>query len=471
MGILDRLRQILAVTRGVQYVEVDVPQLVNGFTPEDLYRTQVHLRTVISFRARNVASIGLHVYDRVSDVDRARVTDSPLAVLLREPNPEMTGYDLMVDLVSNLDLYDCAYWLVAPADTRSGWVIRPIPPSWVVSQNQTEVFGVDSYTVQPPHGIRQDVPADSLIVFHGWRPGSPTKGSPTIDALRDVLAEQTEAWRFRMQTWKRGGRVGSYLTRPKDAPAWSKEARNRFAQGWAEFQAGGAKAGSTPVLEDGMELRRVGFSAREEQWLDVSKLSLQLVASAYHVNPAMVGQLDEANFASVREFRTMLYTETLGPLLAQIQDRLNARLVPLVEGLDSKVYVEFNLASKLAGSFEEQAGVLSTSTGAPWMTVNEARARANLPALDGGDALVVPLNVTQGGQASPQDGGDPLPPAPQGAMSGVVEEWRARLDRSAPSKLAAGLPVDWGRWQRELAADLAERAATVTDAIRKEYEC
>ena len=37
------------------------------------------------------------------------------------------------------------------------------------------------------------------------------------------------------------------------------------------------------------------------------------------------------------------------------------------------------------------------------MTRNEARARQNLPAVEGGDELIVPMNVTEGGLASPTD--------------------------------------------------------------------
>lgn len=37
------------------------------------------------------------------------------------------------------------------------------------------------------------------------------------------------------------------------------------------------------------------------------------------------------------------------------------------------------------------------------MTRNEARADNDMPPLDGGDELIVPLNVIEGGQASPQD--------------------------------------------------------------------
>jgi hypothetical protein len=75
-------------------------------------------------------------------------------------------------------------------------------------------------------------------------------------------------------------------------------------------------------------------------------------------------------------------------------------------GEDPRSYVEFNIAEKLQGSFEEQAGVMSTLVGRPIMTANEGRARFNLPAIPDEEAneLVTPLNVTVGGQPSPQSG-------------------------------------------------------------------
>ena len=60
----------------------------------------------------------------------------------------------------------------------------------------------------------------------------------------------------------------------------------------------------------------------------------------------------------------MLYSETLGPTLARIEERINAFLVPRVSS-NPDSYVEFNIEEKLQGSFEEQAAIISTSTGAP----------------------------------------------------------------------------------------------------------
>jgi phage portal protein BeeE len=109
------------------------------------------------------------------------------------------------------------------------------------------------------------------------------------------------------------------------------------------------------------------------------------VASAFHVNPTMVGILDNANYSNVREFRRMLYGDTLGP--ADRADRgPDQHVPPAALGMDNgDLLREFNIAEKLQGSFEEQAAVMSTLVGRPIMTADEGRAKFNLPAL-GGDA-------------------------------------------------------------------------------------
>lgn len=136
----------------------------------------------------------------------------------------------------------------------------------------------------------------------------------------------------------------------------------------------------------------------------MTKLSLQTVASIYHVNPVMVGLLDNANYSNVREFRRSLYGDSLGPIIKQVEGVINEFLRPMIDD-DDAVYVEFNLDEKLRASFEEKAAVTSTAVGGPWMTRNEARAMNNLPAIDGGEDLITPLNVTTENSESNNDVG------------------------------------------------------------------
>ena len=464
-------------------------ELFDSMSAAKLWRLQPHLRTVISFRARNVAQLSLHCFRRQPDGGRVRDRDSVLARTLAYVDGQMTAYELVYALVGDHDLYDRAWWVVAESvDSPSGWAIRRIPPTWVepVWSNPFTLekirMTIDSRTVEAP--------AERVVRFPGFDPGSASGCSPTVEALKGTLREQVEAAKYREQIWKRGGRVSAVIERPADAAEWSAEAREAFRQDWyAKYTGNGPLAGGTPILEDGMKLSRIDFTAQEQQFVEAARLSLETVAAAFHVPAAMVGMGSEATFANMRAFRKMLYTETLGPLLRQIETRINAFLVPML-GLDDTHYVEFNVEEKLRGDFEEQASVLSTATGRPWMTANEARARQNLPALPSGDELVVPLNVLLGGQASPRDTGtqnevpNPVqeqqpkalpaikarPTKPEvDKYAEVLVEFLRRQGKTVASRIGAGR--DWwdkDRWDEELTdALLAQAAYTSVEAAKR----
>lgn len=458
---------------------------VDMASPSSLWRTQPHLRTVVSFLARNVAQLGLHTFERLDETDRKRDRTSAAALSLAFPDAMMTTYDLVYALVGDLMLYDRAYWLVLPTPgERSPFTLRRLPPSWV-QRVPGDPFKVEQYVVSL-NDKTVTLSASQILDFTGYAPSQPVGGSPTIEALRATLEEQVESAKYRQQVWKRGGRVSAVLQRPKDAPAWSDAAREVFREDWyAKYTGRGSRAGGTPILEDGMTLQRVDFNAQEQQFVEAAKLSLTTVASAFHVNPTMIGQNDGANYSNVREFRRMLYGDTLGPILAQIEARLNTFLLPML-GVDPQTfYVEFNIREKLEGSFDEQASALQTSTGGPWMTRAEARARMNLPYVEGTDELIVPLNVVEGGQASPTDAGSQnekpksrrmkarsvaqkkAEQAHADAVAEVLADFFARQEKVLRSKLGAKAAEWWDgeRWDDELAADLFAVAQDVTAKV------
>lgn len=454
-------------------------------TPAAMFRTQPHLRTVVSFLARNVAQLGLQTFERVDETDRKRDRTSAVARALAFPDGAVTTYDLIFATVGDMCLYDRAYWFVAQsAETPTGWIVRRLPPSWV-SPADLSPFRVASWTVTAPGADQVTVPAAQILDFTGYSPTSQTAGSSTVEALKDTLSEQIEASRYRGQVWKRGGRVSAVIQRPQGAPQWSDAARSMFRDDWyAKFTGRGPGAGGTPILEDGMTLQRVDFNAQEQQFVEAAKLSLTTVAAAFHVNPTMIGQNDGANYSNVREFRRMLYGDTLGPMLAQIEARVNTFLLPMLGVDPERFYCEFNIAEKLQGSFEEQAAALQTSVGGPWMTRAEARARMNLPAITGADELIVPMNVTAGGQASPSDSGSqnrnagPLRlvkaksqrdvTAAREQSSKVLGSFfdrQSRVIKSALGRKDGGEWWDGDRWDEELASDLFDLAMEVTPQV------
>lgn len=464
-------------------------------TAAQMWSTQPHFRTVVTFVARNIAQLGLHSFERMDNTDRRRDKESVLARSIEDVDGHTTTFELIFALVGDLALYDRAYWWAAPSSfMESGWMLRRLPPTWVepVMANPWEIKEYKVYMRED--GTAETIPAEHILAFPGYHPGKMNGSSPTVDALRQTLQEQVEASAYRAQVWKRGGRVSSVIERPAGARPWSDGAREAFREDWySKYTGRGPKAGGTPILEDGMKLTRIDFNAQEQQFVEAAKLSLTTVASAFHVNPTMIGQNDGANYSNVREFRKMLYGDTLGPLVAQIEGRINSFLVPRM-GLDRrKHYVEFNIEEKLQGNFEEQGVILQTATGGPWMTRNEARAMRNLPALDGGDELIVPLNVITGGQASPADSGsqnlnaaplsrlvkapvkgseyeikapDEIPEDHQKSLEDLFSKFFARQRRVVLSAAGAKASSWWDakRWEKELAKDLLAESLTVSKA-------
>lgn len=365
-----------------------------------LYRRQPQIRTVVSFLARNIAQLGLHTYRRVSDTDRERLTDHPLARILAAPGAKLTRYRLIERLVCDYAIYDAAFWVKVRLDTGELLGVIPVPPPRMEVQGDNWLEP-QQFVVHGSKGKLELAP-DDVVHFHGYDPDDLRKGSSPIEALRSMLAEEFEATRSREQMWRNGGRMSGVLKRPADAPKWDPTSRARFGESWKAYTAGGGSAGGTPILEDGMEYEQIALDPSKAQYIEARKLTREEVAAAYHIPLPMVGILDHATFSNIREQHQQLYQDTLGPWLTMIQEEIALQLIPDLPDSDD-VYVEFNLQEKLRGSFEEQASQLQTAVGAPWLLRNEARARMNLPAIDGGDELITPLNVLVGDMASPTD--------------------------------------------------------------------
>lgn len=385
---------------------------VDGKSESDLYAEQPHLRTVIDFLAQNVAQLTPKCYLRNGDVDRRRDSDGVLPSLLADPNPDMTCYDLIYTTVADWALFGRVIWLVGrSATSASGWEIRPIPPSWVSGWGGCDGFSNETMTFRDAvhGGGTVEVPTSSCVLFTAYSPGAPADALSPVESLRHTLAEQVEAQAFRRSVWSNATRISGYISRPAGVQ-WSDGAARRFKEDVrSNWGRGGSNAGGTPVLEDGMRYEPVTFNAHEGDWASGVKLSREDVAAAYHVNPAIIWPGSGQTYASAKDNARALYADTLMPLLTMIQSRITKRLVPMV-GADPSEYVEFDISSKLQGSFEEQTTAMQSSVGAPWRTRNEARALQNLPPVEGGDELVTPLNVLVGGQASPTDSAPKLVP-------------------------------------------------------------
>ena len=406
-NIFERWRMLTApVVYNITYKGGgDASTQVLNLSALELYQSQDNIRAVVDFLSASIAQLPLKVYVRDGETDRTRDRDSETAQTLWRPNDYMTQFEFFRGLMDEYYIFGCVYvWLMPDTEAPGGWALHIIPTAWVERTVQATPYKPKSLRVRLKNGpTAADIPFDELVQFKTYSPGNPGGYLSPISSLRQQLLEQVESGKFRRQLWRSSGRLNAQITRPKDVERWTDEQRKKFAEAFREaWGAGGSKAGAIPIMEDGMEIKPFATSFKESEWAQSVKLSRESVAAAYRVNPSLIWHSDTQTYASSRDNARALYSECLGPDLQMLQQRINAFLLPKL-GAAPRTYVEFDLTEKLKGSFEERAAIYQSACGGPYMTRNEVRAEQNLPPVEGGDELIVPLNVIEGGQASPQD--------------------------------------------------------------------
>lgn len=383
----------------------DASTQVLNLKAKELYQTQDNLQAVVNFLANSIAQLPLKVYVRKGENERVRDRDSKAAKLLYRPNADQTEFEFIRALAIEYFVFGSVFvWLLPDADSESGQQLRILPTEWLQHGGESNSYASNTIKICTRTGASAfEVPRDEFVQFRTYSAGSPGGYLSPISALRQSLTEQIEAGRFRRQLWKSSGRFNAQIIRPKDVQPWTEEQRRSFAEAFRSAWSGaGSKAGSIPIMEDGMEIKPYATSWKEAEWSQSVILTREAVAAAYGVNPSLIWHSNTQTYASARDNARALYADCLGPVLQMLQQRINAFLLPMI-GAEPGTYVEFDLTEKLKGSFEERAQIYQSAAGGPYMTRNEVRAELNLPKVEGGDELIVPLNVVEGGQASPQD--------------------------------------------------------------------
>lgn len=419
-----------------------------------LYREQPNVRVCVDFLARNVAQLGLHVFKRVSDTDRQRLVDHPLARVLKQPLPakyKISRYRLIESVMSDLGIYFNAYWLKLRTNGLPG--LLRIPPDLVTVRGG---MVINDYEVNVG-GTLLRFEAEEVVHFRGYNPESALIGLSPLETLRRILAEEHAAGDYREHFWQNAARMGGIIERPDSAPEWSDAARERFKSEFEALYSGGDNSGKTAILEEGMTWRPGTFNPQESEYLGGRKLTREECARAYHIPLPMVGILDHATYSNIEAQHKHLYQDCLAPWLVMIESDIEMQLLP--DLADSDVYVEFNIQEKLSGSFEEQSRAFQAAVGRPWMTPNEARARMNLTSLEGdADRIATPLNVLIGGQASPRGSAPPPKALTVARKAAGLDSWRPVLRQRHEERWAEALASHYRRQEAAVLSRVPKRA-------------
>ncbi|GAA6124216.1 hypothetical protein BPY_23240 [Bifidobacterium psychraerophilum] len=381
--------------------EADFVGYLNG-----LHSREYAVRTVVDFIVRNIASLPFKVYRKDDHGDPMEVTQGALYELVKRPSalPGMSRYRFTQHLLEDMLMEDKWLCLLGLNDD-GGYSLRRIPPGHYTLHGNA--FGELQSVDINGGGIVRDktfpLPDPRVVLDVGYI-SSLRFGDPVTTALKPLLSEARAMARYRANIAARGAQIPAYVFRPKEVPWASQDDYDEWVQGIRNYSLGGGGEGFMPTFKDGMEIRTVEnmFKPIDMNDLEARQNINILVATAFQISPENIGFRTGTN-SNIASYKEKLWNVELIPYITAFEDALNLSLPTAVGEPDC--YIKANLDAKLRGTLESQYHALSTATGRPFMETNRARRLLDMPPVPGGDQLITPLNVTEGGQPSPQDGG------------------------------------------------------------------
>jgi HK97 family phage portal protein len=230
--------------------------------------------------------------------------------------------------------------------------------------------------------------------------GDGLTGMSPLSYARETLGLAQAQAGYAASLFGGGGFIKYYL---KTSKRLGPEGKRNFREGWRDLH-GDSRTFEPPILEDDMEIKTLGMSNDDAQFLESRKFSAYELCQFLGVPPHLVFLLDRATFSNIEHQGLEFLTIHLNPYLVRIEQELQ----PL---LGDDHFAEFLRDAIVRGDLGSRYAAYNVGLQAGFVTPNEVRIRENMDPLPGGDELRSPLNMAPASQTQtpPQKKPEPEP--------------------------------------------------------------
>ena len=352
--------------------------------------------------AETTASLPLILFKRNGD-DRARASDHPLYRVLHDmANPEHTALEFREYLMACVLLRGNAFARIVrgwDGQVRELW---PLNPDNVTVQRTASGLVYD-YTKD---GVLTRLLAHEVLHLRHRLGDDGVMGVSPIAAARGVVELALSEQEHGKNTFTNGAKLLGVLKFPGKL---KPEQRTAIAASWASQYAGGANAGRTAVLDEGVDFQALSMTLEDATWIEARQFSVEEVARLFRVPPTVIGDLRNGTYSNSVEMARQFVTQTLRRHLVAWEQAIAAKCLP--DAGRRMYFAEHQVEGLLRGDSVNRAQFYSAGIGDGWLKRSEVRKCENLGAIEGLD------DEKEGGHSEATPAPLPYPSKQQEAMA------------------------------------------------------
>lgn len=343
----------------------------NGVTPARAESVST-VYACVSAISETIATLPLVLYRREGDDGRERAKDHPLYKALHDsPNGNQTALEFREQMQAAVLLKGNAYAEIIRGYDGQVRELLPLHP------DRVNVLALENgrlgYEYTDTKGRVRRLLQDE--VFHlRHRSDNGALGVSPITAAREVVELALAERDHGNSTFRNGTRLSGILKFPaKLNPAQ----RKTIGDSWNSQYAGGANAGKTALLEEGVEYQTVSMTLEDAEWIASRQFSVEEVCRLFRVPPTIVGDLRHGNYSNSVEMSRQFVVLSLRRHLTMWEQAISRCL--LTEAGRRIYFAEHSVEGLLRGDSLNRAQFYQRALEDGWMDAGEVRQLENLP--------------------------------------------------------------------------------------------
>jgi HK97 family phage portal protein len=322
--------------------------------------------------SQDVGSLEPVLYREVGQ-QREIATSNPIHALLTEsPNLEQTRPVFFETLQSHALLFGNAFAEIERTNAGEPVALWPIHPG-NVKVGRTEK-GELAYEVTTAQG---SVVLSSYDVLHV--PGLSADGSvgyKLLQVARETLGFGIAAQRYGSSFFGNAARPSGVL---QTQGQLNETARDNLRKSWNQLHQGTDNVGKVAILEEGLVFTPFQLTNEQSQYKDILNWFVYEVARFLNCPPSKLHSLEKATWGNLETLNTDYLTTTLRPWLIKWEKELEKKLLSEID--KPTHYVEFDTTLLLRADISTRYSAYATALTNGFLTVDEVRAKENLPPL------------------------------------------------------------------------------------------
>jgi HK97 family phage portal protein len=371
--------------------------------------------SVIGWIARTLPESPAVVARTMPDGEDEIERTHPILDVLRNPNPNYSGDQLMGATTRELVSHGNAYWRIVRGAKGKGQAVQLywLPQSLISCKggDNSNNF-IDHYEFNTGRGVENIDPLDIVHFRYGLDPLTMGRtGLSPLRALYRSLFVLNAGENFEATMLVNHGAPGMYLSLGADGGVMTIDEARQWKALIMESTTGD-HVGEPIVGSPGSTLTPFGFSPEQLALTSMLDRPEALVCAATGVNAVVLGLkvgLEHSTYSNMEEAQRSAYEKCVIPMKGSIAQDITVQLFyrDFEKPGDTSVAYDYSKVQCLQENEAEKVKTLTTAAGGPYLTPNEAREKAGLDPLPDEE-----MDKVRKAQQPPQLGqdGKPVPP-------------------------------------------------------------